>query len=56
MSICSTFYNLAKIYWSASGGAMQGCLLNVQPNGASLDSGIRLALTIAEIEAASWVG
>ena len=37
-------------------GAMWGCLLNVQPNGASFDSGIRLALTIAEIEAASWVG
>lgn len=36
-------------------GAMWRCLLNVQPIGASLDSGIRLALTIAEIEAASWV-
>ena len=36
-------------------GAMRGCSLNVQPIGASLDSGIRVALTIAEIEAASWV-
>lgn len=41
----STFLNLAKIYWSASGGAMWGCSLNVQSIGASLDSGIRLALT-----------